>query len=324
MHPSLSLVAAALLVSPAAASDLEIKILASGASAQTVAPGSTVAFELVGELCDANNLGLAAFRVDLAYSGGSLTPFAEPTTSPMDNFASPLGLANPAGYGGTASSGDLIQVGGAQNTINNFFAPKPAGAVITAVAHPGQPVVLASGSVTVPSAPGTYTISATEAGANVIEQGATGVPFWKVEPADVMVQDLTITVAPPLTVDAANISLSAGGTANFSLDAGAANAGRIHLMLGSVTGTSPGLPVGGLTIPLVLDGYTNYTLANPTSPPLSGGFGVLDGSGTGAASFTLPAASDPALAGITLHHAYILPVPVLDFASNAASFDLVP
>lgn len=324
MHRRQTLAAALLLAAPAAASDFEIKILSGGAGALTVAPGDTVAFELVGELCDANNLGLAAFRVDLAWTGGVLAPFADPTTAPLDNFASPLGLANPAGYGGTPSGGDLLQVGGAQNTINQFFAPAPAGTVITSVAHPGSPVVLAAGTLTVPNAAGTYTLSALEAGANVIEQTATGVPFWKCEPAAVIVQPLTLTVDPTFAVDVASVSLSSGGTANFTLDAGANHAGRLHLILGSVTGTAPATTVGGVDIPLVVDGYTLYTLSSPTSPPLVGALGVLDGSGQGAAAFTLPPSTDPALAGLVAHHAYVLPLPTLDFASNAVSFSLLP
>ena len=324
MHRSLTLVAAVLAVAPASASDFEIKILSGGVAAVNVAPGEQVSFDLIGELCDANNLGLAAFRVDLTYDGGDLTPFAEPTSSPLDNFADPLGLTNPAGFGGTLIGGDLIQIGGAQNTINQFFAPAPAGTVLTSVAHPGSPVTFGSSTLTAPSVPGTYTVSAIDAGANVILQTTSGVPFWEVEAADVVVQGLTVTVDPSLTVDTASLSLSAGGTANFSLDAGAANAGRLHLLLGSVTGTAPVTTVGAVDIPLVIDAYTLFTLANPTAPPLVGALGFLDGQGTGAASLSLPAGTDPALAGVTLHHAYLLPLPVLDFSSNAATFNLVP
>jgi len=306
------------------AGDFEIEILASGVGAITAAPGELLTVELVGELCDPNNLGLAAFRVDLTYSGGDLQPFADPTLQPMLNFSSPLGLANPAGFGGTPIGGDLIQIGGAQNTINQFFAPTPNGAVSTSVAHPAAPVVLAIGVVTVPNVPGVYTISALDAGANVIEQTATGIPFWKVEPADVTVLPLIITVNPTLTVDVPSISLGAGGTASFGIDAGPTFAGRLHLLLGSLTGSSPATTVGGIDIPLVVDAYTLFTLANPIAPPLVGALGALDGGGLGSASLSLPPASDPGLAGLTLHYAYILPLPTLDFASNAVTINLVP
>ncbi|QDU69410.1 hypothetical protein [Engelhardtia mirabilis] len=324
MLRSLTLVAAVVAVAPASASDFEIKILSGGLDTLNVSPGQQVSFDLVGELCDANNLGLAAFRIDLTFDGGDLAPLGDPGGQPLANFASPLGLSNPAGYGGTPIGGDLIQIGGAQNTINQFFAPKPAGTVMTSVAHPGSALVLGSGTLTAPAVPGTYTVSVVEAGANVIAQTTSGVPFWEVEAAGVMVHDLTLTVDPALTVDTASISLSAGGSAGFALDAGAANAGRVYLMLGSVTGSSPATTVGGLDIPLVIDAYTLFTLANPTAPPLIGALGFLDGQGAGTAGFSLPAGSDPALAGIDLHHAYLLPLPVLDFASNAVSFSLVP
>ncbi|MHC4261196.1 MAG: hypothetical protein ACYSWX_01625 [Planctomycetota bacterium] len=309
---------------PATASDLDLKVSSQGSSSVVAAPGSQISIEVTVELCDANNLGLAGFFADLSYDGGALTPFAEPTVQPLANFASPLGLANPAGFGGTLSGGDLLQVGGAQNTINQGFAPMPSGAVVLTVAHPGSPETVGSGTIQVPDAPGVYTVTAVRSGATAIKQTATGVPFWEVEPADVVVTPLTITVEPTLTIDGASISLASGGTLNFGLDAGAANAGRLHVMLGSVTGTSPALNFGGLEIPLVLDAYTLFTLNQPTSPPIVGGFGLLDGAGQNTASFTLPAATDPALAGFTLHHAYVLVLPAVDFASNAVSFTLNP
>ena len=38
----------------------------------------------------------------------------------MSAFAPPDGLSNPAGYGGTLIGDAYVQVGGAQNTINNI------------------------------------------------------------------------------------------------------------------------------------------------------------------------------------------------------------
>ena len=326
MLRSLSATAAlALVCAPSAlASDLALEITSNGATAVTAAPGSTLPISVGIELCDANNLGLAGIFVDLTYDGGDLSPLSDPTAQPLANFASPLGLSNPAGFGGTPVDGDLIQIGGAQNTINQFFAPKPVGVVVTSVAHPGSPEVLGTTSIVVPNVPGTYTVDVLQAGANVIAQGATGSPFWEVEPSDVMVTPLVITVDPTLEVDTGQLSLSSGGTANFVLDAGVTHANRLHLMLGSVTGTAPATVVGGLSVPLALDAYTNFTLAQPLTPPLVGGFGTLDALGQGAASFVLPAGTAPTLAGTTVHHAYVLVLPTLDFSSNAVSFTLVP
>lgn len=168
---------------PAFATNLNLRLQSGGVSFITVAPGTQVAWTMVGELSDNANEGLALFSVDLSWSGGTLLPAAAPTSNPMLNFARPAGVTNPAGFGGTPSAGRLLQVGGAQNTINSTFAPYPIGAVITGVGWPGQPVALATGQLTAPPQPGIYSLSASNLVANVIRQGETGTPFWRVERA---------------------------------------------------------------------------------------------------------------------------------------------
>lgn len=323
-RPTFAAVVLALAATHATASDVALEVRSNGATAITAAPGSVIPFDVNVELCDASTLGLAAISADLTYDGGTLQPFAEPTQQPLVNFASPLGLANPQGFGGTSIDGDLIQVGGAQNTINQGFAAQPTGVVALGVAQPGSGEVLGSGALLVPNTPGTYTVTSIRARANVIPAGASGVPFWEVEPVDVVVTPLIITVQPTFSVDVPSLSLASGGTASFSLDAGPANAGRLHLILGSLAGSQPGTPFGAVNVPLVLDGYTLYTINQPASPPLVGAFGALGPQGTGNASFTLPPATNPALAGLTAHHAYVLLLPQVDFASNAVGFDLLP
>lgn len=168
----------------ALATNLDLRLQSGGSSSVSVAPGAVVSWAAVGELSDAANEGLALFSFDLAFSGGALSPALAPSANPMLSFARPAGLDNPAGFGGTPASGQLRQVGGAQNTINSSFAPYPIGTVITDVAAPGQPVTLATGQLTAPTQPGTYTLSASNVLANVIRQGETGNPFWRVERAN--------------------------------------------------------------------------------------------------------------------------------------------
>jgi hypothetical protein len=65
----------------------------------------------------------------------------------------------------------------------------------------------------------------------------------------------------------------------------------------------------------------------PVLRELGGGYlGVLDASGNAAASMTLPAGTDPSLAGATLHHAF-LAAPSMggaELASNAWPLTLTP
>jgi len=182
MRP-LSIFVAAALSAPGLASDLNLSITSGGSASVAVAPGASVVYDVTGELSDAANEGLALFAFDLSFDGGDLAQASTPASDPMQRFAPPQGLSNPAGFGGTVVSGDLVQVGGGQNTIQNSFAPQPTGVVLTGVAQPGSPETLASGVLTAPAAPGTYTLSLSNVVANVIRQGETGSPFWAVDPA---------------------------------------------------------------------------------------------------------------------------------------------
>jgi hypothetical protein len=162
-----------------------------------------VSYAIVGELSDARSKGLAMFAIDLAFDGGPLAQAATPTAGPMTNFVSPVGLSNPAGYGGTPVSGTLHQIGGAQNTIKNTFAPQPTGTVILDVAQAGSPEVLVTGELTAPLTPGTYTLAIELLLANVVRVGSDGNPFWHVSPAgEGLITDLVVIVVectPPVT-----------------------------------------------------------------------------------------------------------------------------
>jgi hypothetical protein len=182
------------------ATNLNVRVQSGGSSAVTVPPGATVSWAVVGELSDNLSGGLALFSVDLSFSGGPLTQAANPTSAPMLSFTRPAGLTNPAGFGGTVVGGQLRQVGGAQNTIKNTFAPYPLGTVVTGVAAPGSPVTLANGQLTAPVAPGTYTLTPSGLVANVIRQGETGTPFWHVDRANAgTVQSLVVQVSSSAT-----------------------------------------------------------------------------------------------------------------------------
>lgn len=184
------------LTSLAQASDVNISITSGGSNQVAVTPGATVDYEIRAELTDANNEGLALLCFDLEFDGGALVQAGAATGATQLNFASPLGLNNPAGFGGTPDAGKLLQVGGAQNTIKNSFASQPTGTVITGVGAPGSPVLFVTGSLTAPAAPGSYSLDATNLLANAIRQGETGTgEFWAVDAAgEGAVSGLTIDV----------------------------------------------------------------------------------------------------------------------------------
>ncbi len=123
------------------------------------------------------------------------------------------------------------------------------------------------------------------------------------------------------------ISQGTGGVVNFTLSAGAAYANRKYVLVGSVSGTSPGTPLpGGLvTLPLNRDWFTNAIIPRLNTTPFTNFKGQLDTSGSGTAQFNsmgpLPSGLFPV--GTIMDFAYVLQNPY-DFASNPISVQVVP
>ena len=123
------------------------------------------------------------------------------------------------------------------------------------------------------------------------------------------------------TPDACDISVSGGGSQQWTLDAGAAHGGEFYFIGGSLSGIA-GIPSGSVTIPLTLDSYTLFSLAHPNTPPLNNTFAMLTGGGTGAADFTIGGGLLPAsLVGTRAFHAYATLGAgfTANFASNPVS-----
>lgn len=191
------LVALAVAAAPVFGASVNLTVTSGGSDSVVVAPGAAVGYDVTAVLSDTNNEGLAGILFNLSFTGGAMSPASEPVANPMLNFDRPAGLTNPAGFGGTLVGDDLIQVGGAQNTIKNTIATAaaPIGTVIPDVGH--SPVIIVSGSITAPMTEGIYTLAASGLMATVIVQGETGTgEFWAVEAAAAgSVGDLTVVVA---------------------------------------------------------------------------------------------------------------------------------
>lgn len=136
------------------------------------------------------------------------------------------------------------------------------------------------------------------------------------------------TALPALSTTVGAISLGQGGGVPFALDAGTDNAGDLYLMLGSLSGSSPGIPIDGIVLPLVQDAYTLFSLQSANLPPFANSLGFLDACGRSNAALTLPGGLSPALAGTVAQHAFFTLdstggtfAPV--FASNAVPFQFV-
>ncbi len=132
----------------------------------------------------------------------------------------------------------------------------------------------------------------------------------------------------PLAGFPAQVSLLTGGVHDLTVDVGPQPGPTWYIVLGSASGTAPGLPLGAYVLPLNPDPWFTYTLNHVNQVPLTGSFGLLDAGGVATApEVEVPFALDPALAGATLHHAALLledgtwnPAGV----TNAVALTLVP
>lgn len=125
------------------------------------------------------------------------------------------------------------------------------------------------------------------------------------------------------SADRTDLPTSTGGVQQLSLRAGSANRGKVYQVLGSSTGTSPGIFFpNNVYLPLFADSYTQHTMV-PSAGVHIAFVGVLDGDGNASAQFSIPAIA-PDVIGVQLWHAFLVMgdlTPI--FASNAVPVVLV-
>ena len=144
------------------------------------------------------------------------------------------------------------------------------------------------------------------------------------------IDDVALTVAGPptsrsLVADRSFFSHATAPPVALTLDFGAAFAGRSYIMLPGVSGSSPGLTYGPLTIPLNPDFVSEAVALYFLNTPLFANFsGSLDTAGQAFATMAIPSsASLPSLAGATFTLAAITTLPT-DAATNAVDVLVVP
>jgi hypothetical protein len=176
---------AALLGGAAAGQPAVTVAIESPQAGSSVAPGATVTWIIRYSVSAADNLGLALLCCDLSQDAGNPALFDLPPAAgvpaEMTNFSRPAGIANRGEGGATtgyigvqrgpAGQRNLVQIGGAQNTLGQALPPG-SGIAENAIVIPGVgqsgAVVLASGSFAAPSTPGTYTLRLSNGIANVL------------------------------------------------------------------------------------------------------------------------------------------------------------
>jgi len=128
-----------------------------------------------------------------------------------------------------------------------------------------------------------------------------------------------------LISDTDYISASSGGLVTFGILAVILNANRKYILLGSITGTTPGLPLPGnsVTLPINWDLFTNFIAAHLNTPVFRDFLGTLNSGGASTAALNTFGPLNPNLIGQVLSFAYALKGP-WDFVSGPVSIDIVP
>ncbi|MEW6747612.1 MAG: M20/M25/M40 family metallo-hydrolase [Planctomycetota bacterium] len=134
-------------------------------------------------------------------------------------------------------------------------------------------------------------------------------------------------LAGPLSLSASSSTVSAlaGGSIDLALTAGPVQGGRDYLVFGSVSGTSPGIPLpGGPVLPINWDIFTQLVIRLANTSNFARFRDTLDADGRATATFIVPAG---VLVGyeyiLSFYFAYALLQP-LDFASTPVQIDVVP
>lgn len=161
--------------------------------------------------------------------------------------------------------------------------------------------------------------------------GAEGVAFdpltndllvstWQGTPRDSLIR---ITGFPPpvMPLMASRVTVPyTGGSVALTMHAGGHNTNRAYLLLGSVSGTSPGFVIDRVPIPLNLDNFS-AAMVNLLNMPFFRKFaGFTDSAGRAAASLNVPPLPSAAI-GLKVHLAGALVAPVTA-ASNAVTISV--
>lgn len=118
-------------------------------------------------------------------------------------------------------------------------------------------------------------------------------------------------VPPCLYVEPAYVYASNGGASDFILCAGTANAKREYFLLGSMSGTAPGIPLPGgkAVLPLNWDVFTGIVIQCINSSMFLNFMGILDDTGTAKAQFDTLGPLPPEMIGMVMYYAYALNKP---------------
>lgn len=255
-----------------------------------------------------------------SYDDVSLTTLARtgsnPATNPNADLALVLGYQDDENYYVALFSANA-QDAGIHLVSGGVRSPIGAAGVATLVDQAYHNFEFRrSGAVLTMVVDGAVVATATDAtlGAGRVGVGSLDDPVW----FDDIAARASFCAEPP------GLSIATGGVQTMTLDAGVAHAGKLYVITGSLSGSVPGSPFFGVTVPLNIDAYFWFLIANPNTL-IAPSWGQLDASGQAASALTLPTGISPVHAGVLFHHAFVVfGATGADFASNPITLTLLP
>ncbi|MEZ5988897.1 MAG: hypothetical protein R3F30_07195 [Planctomycetota bacterium] len=120
--------------------------------------------------------------------------------------------------------------------------------------------------------------------------------------------DVSYPATATMTADRAGVSAASGGAIGLAIDKGKASAGQVYLVLGSLSGSTPGIKLpGGKTLPLNFDPLFDLMVQLPGAAGLfPGTVGLLDASGQAKAQVLMPGTVLTPIQGGALRFAAVL------------------
>ena len=109
-----------------------------------------------------------------------------------------------------------------------------------------------------------------------------------------------------LEIDGIAVSISERGTQTLRIDFGADNAGESYVVAGSQSGVFPGTMVGGVSVPLNFDKYSEFLLENSGAKMFTNFTGKLDDKGMATATITLPETLDANWISAVFFHSVVV------------------
>jgi hypothetical protein len=113
-----------------------------------------------------------------------------------------------------------------------------------------------------------------------------------------------------LNVDPKRLPINQRTALTFRLAGGPVLANRFYALVGSASGTTPGTPIGAITLPLVADGFFWFVVGQLGSPGLPGFLGNLNADGNAEAVLDTVIPVPAAFLGLRFDFAYLTMSPI--------------